>query len=319
MSLAEKIKQKALRLGFGIVGITDASPVKPKEIKVLRQWVEKKCPPDMKYMHRNFEKRTNPAALLKNAKSVICLAVNYKPPESKNSGAAQPTGRIANYALYEDYHNFLKKRLHLLKDYITSIAESVPEFKLCVDSAPVAERSLAQRAGLGFIGKNHMLINPRLGPQLFLAEIITDLSLDIDRPVQKYCQRCNKCIEACPTGALQPDGTFDAEKCISYLTIEHRGSIPSEVQEKIGDRLFGCDECVLACPYARQAPLCSNKEMKLHPHRKWISLKEILELTQHSFQEKFSNSPIRRTGLENLKRNARICLQNFKKTTHNSN
>jgi len=313
MNLSENIKQKALRLGFDIVGITDASPIEPRQSQMLRDWVEKKCPADMKYMHRNFEKRTNPAALVKNAESVVCLAINYNPPKLKEPAALGPAGRVANYALYEDYHSFIKKRLHPLKDYITSIAESEPKCKLCVDSVPIAERALAQRAGLGFIGKNHMLINPKLGPQLFLAEIITDLSLDADQPLDEACQRCSKCIEACPTGALLPDGTFDAAKCISYLTIEHQGPIPSELQEKIGDRLFGCDECVLACPYTRQAPQCANKEIKFYPDRKRLNLKDLLHLSPDSFKEKFSKTALERPGLENLRRNAAICLKNFRK------
>jgi len=316
MNLSEKIKQEALSLGFDILGITDASPIEPGQVQMLREWIEKRCPADIKYMQRNLEKRTNPGVLLKSAESVICLAINYNPPGLKEPGTAEPAGRVANYALYEDYHNFIKKRLRLLREYISSLVPDRLEIKLCVDSVPIAERALAQRAGLGFIGKNHMLINPRLGPQLFLAEIITDLPLKADEPIDGNCKGCNRCIEACPTGALQQDGTLDAARCISYLTIEHEGPIPSELQGKMGDRLFGCDECVLVCPYTQQAPLCSNKEIQFYPDRKWISLKEIFELTPQSFEKKFSNSPLYRPGLENLKRNARICLRNFRKLSY---
>jgi len=175
----------------------------------------------------------------------------------------------------------------------------------------VAERALAMRAGLGFIGKNRMLINPQLGPQIFLGEIITTLKLQADEPITDNCSNCNKCIEACPTGALRPDGRFDANKCISYLTIEYKDQIPAELAEKIGDRLFGCDECVLACPYQEDAPVCTNKQFKFYNDRAKLDLRRILNLSRQDFDAEFADSPINRLGLDRLKRNARICLSNI--------
>jgi len=316
MSLEDDIKHKALELGFDVVGITDASPVDAEQAQYLSAWLKAGYAGQMDYMHRNFEKRTGPAQLLENAKSVIVLGLNYKPPQKKRkpADATGPTGKVANYARYEDYHQFIKKRLRKLAGFIASVAGEDAQFKICVDSAPLAERALALRAGLGFIGKNHILIHPVLGPQIFLAEIVTTLKLEPDKPTAGACSGCNKCIDACPTGALRADGQFDANKCISYLTIEHKGPIPAELAERIGDRLFGCDECVLACPYQKDAPTCSNKQFKFYPDRAQLALIEVLTLDQESFNAKFNDSPLKRSGLETLKRNAQICLENM--TSH---
>jgi len=249
---------------------------------------------------------------LEGAQSVICVALNYTPSETqpKSTELDVPTGRVANYARYEDYHSFIKQRLRKLTEFIISIADENVSFKTCVDSAPLAERALAARAGLGFIGKNHILINPEFGPEIFLGEIITTLKLQTDEPIANNCADCNKCIEACPSGALKADGQFDANKCISYLTIEYKGKIPEELAEKTGDRLFGCDECVLACPYQQAAPVCKNAEFKFYSDRARVSLSDVLNLSAEDFEAQFADSVIRRLGLKHLKRNAQICLAN---------
>ena len=313
MSLAKDIKQKALELGFDLVGITDASPIDTKQVELLAGWLKSGFAGQMDYMHKNFKKRVDPSRLLKNAQSVICVGLNYTPPKTqlKPPDAAAPMGRVANYAQYEDYHSFIKKQLRKLTASLSSLAGTGLKFKICVDSVPLAERALAARAGLGFIGKNHMLINPTLGAQIFLGEIITDLKLQTDEPIKNDCSNCDRCISACPTGALRPDGQFDAGKCISYLTIEHKGEIPLGPAEKIGDRLFGCDECVLACPYQKDAPVCKNKQFKFYSDRARLSLGEILNLSQELFEAKFADSVIKRLGLDGLKRNAQICLANI--------
>ena len=156
-----------------------------------------------------------------------------------------------------------------------------------------------------------MLINPRLGPEILLGELITDIELEKDKPVELNCAGCDKCIKACPTGALKPDGQFDARRCISYLTIEHKGEIGEELTEKMGLRLFGCDECVLACPYQHSAPLCRNRSFKHWPDRSDIALDTILNMDSKKFEAEFKDSPLLRPGLNALKRNARICLDNF--------
>lgn len=315
MTLTDSIKRKALELGFDLVGVTDASPLNAEQMGFLSEWLKAGYAGQMHYMHRNFKKRMNPALLLENAQSVIVVGLNYKPPTQnlKHPNSAGPTGKVAHYARYEDYHPFIKNRLCKLSDFITSIAGEGLQFKICVDSAPLAERALAVRAGLGFIGKNRMLINPQLGPQIFLGEIITPLKLQTDRPIAANCSDCNKCIAACPTGALRADGQFDTNKCINYLTIEYKGEIPADLAGKIGDRLFGCDECVLACPYQQNAPSCKNNQFRFYDNRAGLNLQEVLDLTSESFHTRFANSAIKRAGLEKLRRNAKICLENIGK------
>jgi epoxyqueuosine reductase len=219
-------------------------------------------------------------------------------------------GRVAAYACYEDYHPFIKKRLRKLVDFITETTGHGLKFKICVDSEPILERALAVRAGLGFIGRNHALVNPRLGPQILLGEIITNLELTADKPVVESCPKCDKCVSACPTGALKPDGSFDATKCISYLTIESKTEIPADLASKIGTHLFGCAECLSACPYQQNAPTCDNKEFVFHPDRAELNLQEVIELTEEQFQSRFTGSPLLRPGLAHLKQVAQICLRN---------
>jgi epoxyqueuosine reductase len=323
MKLAQEIKHKALELGFDLVGITDASPISAEYIKFFSNWLSTGCAGQMTYMHRNFEKRINPSELLRGAQSVIVVGLNFKPPRFKHeqNHSNAPLGRVTVYAQYQDYHSYIKKQLHKLIDFISSRLEENHKFKVCVDSAPLAERALAARASLGFIGKNHMLINPALGPQIFLGEIVTTLKLQLDKPnfsqtgkspgsITKECTNCNKCVNACPTGALKPDGQLDATRCINYLTIEHNGEIPTELAGKIDDRLFGCDECILACPYQKNAPVCNNSHFKLYRDRAELDLYHILDLTQDAFDTEFEDSPIQHAGLKRLKRNARICLAN---------
>ncbi len=314
MDTAEALKQKAIDLGFDLVGITDASPIDNEQVEVLADWLVSDYAASMDYMRSNFEKRIDPAKLLQNAQSVICLGLNYNPGISKKSLDDIPavTGRVACYAQYEDYHPFMKKQLRKLVEFMVTLVGCGLHFKICVDSAPLAERALAARAGLGFIGKNHMLINPVFGSRILLGEIITNLKLPTDLPLKNDCSACDKCMKACPAQALKPDKRFDAGKCISYLTIEHKDSISPELAEKIGDRLFGCDECILACPYQSKAAECRNERFKFYPDRAKLNLQKILQLTDGQFENRFADSPIKRIGLERLKRNARICLENLK-------
>jgi len=313
MNLSQAIKQKAIELGFDLVGMTDASPIETEQAHILTEWLESGYAGQMEYMNKNLSKRLNPTELMKNAQSVIVVGLNFSLPqkEPKPVHQEEPTGKVATYAQYEDYHPFIKERLFKLADFINTIAGGDLKFKVCVDSAPVAERALAVRAGLGFIGKNHMLIHPKRGCQMFLGEIITRLGLPPDEQIVADCADCKKCIEVCPTGALRPDGQFDAGRCINYLTIEHKGPIPPELAQKIGDRLFGCEECIRVCPYQRKAPPCMNSEFKFYSDRAEFSLRKILDMSPESFHAEFADSVIKRLGLDGLKRNARICLSNM--------
>ncbi len=304
MSLSESIKQKALELGFDLVGITDAGPI---ESGHLADWLAKDYAGQMTYMHRNFDKRTHPAKLLPNAKSVICVALNYKPDENIEHQRG-PTAKIANFALYEDYHTFIKKLLHKLCDFIKDeISPKEASFKICVDTAPIMERALAQRAGIGFIGKNHLLIHPRLGLQLLLGEIVTDLKLPSDTPMTNKCPDCNKCMRGCPSGALAEDGSFDGRKCISFLN--QYGTEPATLQN-YWRFVFGCDECILSCPFNINAPQRANSDFKFFPERATLSPAEIINWSQGDFDNHFAGSPVEKPGLEKLKSNANACLKN---------
>ena len=313
MSLSQDIKQKTIKLGFDLIGVTDASPIDAGQAEFFAEWLKSGFAGQMDYMHKNLQKRLDPTKLFENAQSVIVVGLNYTPSKYKQKppGADVPSGTVAGYAQYEDYHSFIKERLRKLVDFIKSTTGADIKSKICVDSVPLAERALAVRAGLGFIGKNHMLIHPKLGCRIFLGEIITDLKLQPDEPIAGDCAGCRKCLDACPTGALRPDGQFDAGECINYLTIEYKGQIPPGLAGKIGDRLFGCDECIVACPYQKNAPACRNKQFKIYRDRAQIDLQKILDLNAESFDAEFAESPIERLGLDGLKRNARICLANI--------
>lgn len=310
MSITGKVKEKALDLGFDVVGVTAASALGDGERQAFEKWLQGGFAGALGYMHRNLDKRIDPRRLVDGAKSVVVVGLNYKFAEegSTMTERDEPCGRVARYARYEDYHGFLARLLGQLKEYIAAEVGTAAHCKVCVDSAPLAERAFAVRAGLGFIGRNHMLINPELGPEILLGELVTNVELEVDEHLDCDCAGCRRCIKACPTGALRTDGQFDARRCISYLTIEYNGQIEDDLAGKIGNRLFGCDECVLACPYQHKAPIRRNTVIKYCPERSTLVPSEILSMTSECFKRLFGDSPLLRTGLERLKRNARIFL-----------
>lgn len=356
MAIESDIKQKALDLGFDAVGITSAEPLDSACAVHFQQWLDAGCAGEMAYLHRNIEKRFDPSKLLTGARSVICVALNYRPecsrsillrngPRAVNAPKleAPATLRIARFAQYEDYHPFIKDRLFQLAEFICRVGSAHAgelKFKACVDSVPIAERALAQRAGLGFIGRNHMLIHPELGSQILLGELITTLELQPDQPFEQIpCGDCGRCIRACPTGALGADGTFDARKCISYQTIEaptgSAGVSPPHKQKlspceggaprrgegverqqgvstnnntcgrdaRVPNYIFGCDECILACPHELGKPPQKNMDFQHHPEWQELTSDQILNMTEEEFQKIFANSGFIRLGLDRLKQN----------------
>ncbi len=311
MSLEQETKDKALELGFDAVGITDASPIGPEHVEHFEAWLRSGYAGRMHYMHRNLDKRIDPGKLLDGARSVIVVALNYKIREEavELADPDNPVGRVAQYARYEDYHPFLKSLLHKLADFLQAMTDQRHTFKICVDSAPAAEKALAVRAGLGFIGKNHLLIHPQFGPQVLLGVLITTAGLRPDHPHTGTCGQCRLCLEACPTGALRPDGFLDARRCISYLTQyeskDHRA-------RDIGHWLFGCDECLLVCPFQQNAPACANQHFRRHIGGAGLDLRELLELTPEAFKAEFGDLPLAGPGFEMLRRNARLCMENLR-------
>ncbi len=302
MGVEEQIKQKALSLGFDLVGITSAKKIDERHIQNFRDWLNAGSNGQMQFLARNPEKRFNPADVLAGAKSVICTAINYKLKQSHSADSL----KIASYALYPDYHIFIKDRLALLADFLKTINSDV-KFKICVDSSPTVEKILAMRAGLGFIGKNRLITNEKFGSFLLLGEIITDMPLNPDEAIEKQeCGKCRKCIDACPTCAISDTG-FDARKCISYLTIEYKGEINAELKTKIGRHFFGCEECLSACPYNEKSPVCDQKVFGFEAKNLKLTADEVLSWTQKDFDVFAKNSAMHRTGLERIKRNAKVC------------
>jgi len=303
MDITPLIKDRALELGFDLVGITTAEPVNDLHVEHLQKWLDSGYAADMAYMHRNFEKRIDPGKLLDGAKSVVCVALNYALDPDEIIADNPELARIAAFALYEDYHDFMKERLRKLAEFIADTAPGDAKFKICVDSVPLLERALAQRAGIGFIGTNRMLINQDFGLYLLLGEIITTVELTPDKPIDKPCAECDKCIWICPTRAIKSAGTIDAGKCISYQTIENKNEIPDDIAKAAGNRIFGCDSCIEICPYQAFAKnkKRKNRDFKFHPERLTLKLNQILQMDETQFEKLFADSSLKRTGLEKIK------------------
>ena len=307
--LAADIKRWGAELGFQQVAITDIdlSAYEPK----LRAWIEKKFHGDMDYMARNHDKRSDPAKLLPGTVRVICVRMDYaqQKDNSLTPLAISDKAYVARYARGRDYHKVMRKRLQSLASRIEQAAGPMG-YRAFVDSAPVLERALAEKSGLGWIGKNTMLINKQAGSWFFLGELFTDLPLPIDQQDTDHCGTCRACLDICPTQAFVKPGLLDATRCISYLTIELRSSIPLEFRKSMGNRIFGCDDCQLVCPWNKFSE--PSREADFTPRHQLddIALTELFAWTEEEFLHNTAGSPIRRIGYECWLRNIAVALGN---------
>ncbi len=292
------IKNEALRLGFDFVGVSKAGFLE-EEAPRLEQFLLNNMQGEMHYLENHFDKRLDPRLLVDGAKSVVSLLLNYFPVEQQNSDAP----KISKYAYGKDYHTVIKEKLKCLLAYINDTIGEV-NGRAFVDSAPVLDKAWAAKSGLGWIGKNSNLLNKSMGSFFFVAELIIDLELDYDAPVQEYCGTCTRCIDACPTDAIVAPYVVDGSKCISYFTIELRDAIPTEMKGRFEDWAFGCDICQDVCPWNRFAK--PHKEQEFVPKDERllkINRSDWEDITEEVFKELFANSPIKRTGFKGLKRN----------------
>jgi epoxyqueuosine reductase len=308
--LTKKIKEKAAQLGFPLFGVTSPDP--PDHLDFFQDWLDAGYQANMDWIgsDRSISRRSDPRAILPECRSILVLGCPYPPPKGNVKG-----GNIASYALNQDYHNVLEERLQEIVKSIEGWIKRPLVNRWYVDTGPILEKELAMRAGLGWIGKNTTLINKQYGSYFFIAEILLDVDLITDLPItSSFCGTCTQCLDTCPTGALIEPYTLDANRCISYLTIEHREDIPDELRKKMGDWVFGCDICQIICPWNKVKPgedLPSVLD-EFQPRKDLLEIDPIaeLELSQTDFSAKFKGSPIKRAKRRGYLRNIAIALGN---------
>lgn len=310
-SLEEAIKSEASRLGFAACGFTRADASEAAGLD-LERWLEAGNHGTMGWMASRAHQRVSPLALWPEARSAIALGMNYAPASNPLALAAHPElGRISVYAQGGDYHKTVKKALKALARFIVDEAPS--ELKVFVDTAPVMEKPIAQAAGIGWQGKHTNLVSRDHGSWLFLGVILTSLELQPDRPTDHglHCGSCTRCLDACPTQAFIGAHRIDARRCISYLTIEHEGSIPDELRTSMGNRIYGCDDCLAVCPWNRFADAAAaNRAFLPRAELTAPSLVDLLALDDEAFREMFAGSPIKRIGVKRMTRNCLIAAGN---------
>jgi epoxyqueuosine reductase len=320
--MKEKIRQRALELGFDDCRFTTADV--PASAGQFQNWLGEKRHGEMAWLERTAPKRSDPQKVLSGAKNVITLAVSYERgdkcretsdellsvPDSHHPSPVTRHASIARYARFDDYHDVLGERLKMLAEFVNQLGGAETHSLWYVDTGPLLERDFAQRAGLGFVGKHTNLISQRFGNWILLAEIVTTLELEPDAPEKNHCGNCARCITACPTRAITAPFQLDARLCISYLTIELKGPIPVELRPAIGQRIFGCDDCLAVCPWNRFAR--EGKMMKPHAHLELTApdLMELLQLDETGFKTCFAGTPILRTKRRGLLRNVCVALGN---------
>jgi epoxyqueuosine reductase len=319
--MKDAIRQCAMELGFDDCRFTTAEA--PASVEQFHRWVAQKSHGEMNWLERGAEKRADPQKVLPGAKSVICLAASYASSDecrvtSGGKSASVPCRSslvtrdavIARYARFADYHDVLGERLKNLTAFVNQLGGAQTRSLWYVDTGPLLERDFAQRAGLGFVGKHTNVISRRLGNWIFLAEILTTLELEPDTPERNHCGKCSLCLSACPTNAITAPFQLDARKCISYLTIELKGAIPVALRPAIGNRIFGCDDCLAVCPWNRFA----REGRLMQPHARADlqppDLLELLRLDDAGFKSKFAGTPMLRTKRRGLLRNVCVALGN---------
>lgn len=292
------IKAKAQELGFAACGFSKAEELK-KDKAFLQKWLDNGLHAGMQYMENHFEKRTDPSKLVEGAKSVISVVFNYYPEEVQGNG---DTPVISKYAYGVDYHFVLKDKLKELLKYIQSDIEEV-EGRVFTDSAPVLDRAWAARSGLGWIGKNTNLIVPNLGSFVFIGELILDIELEYDAPIEDRCGSCTKCISACPTNALVMPYKMDSNRCISFLTIENKAEIPEKFKGKFENRMYGCDICQDVCPWNKDHKVTTEEAFKPHPKLLELDKEGWKNLDEDTYREIFKKSAVKRAKYSGLRRN----------------
>jgi epoxyqueuosine reductase len=309
-ALVKRIKRWGFEIGFQAVGIADIdlTAAEPR----LLEWLQQGLHGEMHYMSRHGARRARPAELVPGTISVICARLDYHDADARDANAVLDDldrAYVSRYALGRDYHKVLRARLGQLAERIA--AEIQPfRYRVFTDSAPVMEVELARKAGLGWRGKHTLLLSRDAGSYYFLGEIFTDLPLPADRPVTEHCGTCDRCIQACPTGAIVAPYVLDARRCISYLTIEHRASIPEPLRPLIGNRVYGCDDCQLACPWNRFAQPSGEADFAVRHGLDDATLVDLFAWSRGEFEDRLAGSAIRRIGYERWLRNLAIGLGN---------
>jgi epoxyqueuosine reductase len=305
-TLTTALKGEAVRLGFDLAGACPA--VTPAGAARLGEWLAAGYAGEMDYLQGRAGAYEHPRHVLDGVRSLLVLAMNYRTAEPAAASAGQ--GRVSRYAWGQDYHDLVHERLKSLAGFLR---ERVPEARVrgVIDTAPLLEREFAQRAGLGWIGKNTLVLNRKLGSWFFLAVLLTDAELEYDQPHEAdHCGTCRACLDACPTGAFVDAYVLDSRRCISYLTIEHRSPVPEELRTGLGEWLFGCDVCQDVCPWNRQAPVQPLAELQPLADANPVDLAELFDLDEAAFRRRFRHSPLWRPKRRGLLRNAALALGN---------
>jgi epoxyqueuosine reductase len=305
----EAIKRQALELGFDLCGV---APVESfPELAFLREWLDRGYAATMGWMARSADRRADVRAVVPGARSVIVTATLYNVDRPYSDDVPAGVARISRYAWGDDYHDVLKRRLDRLLEWMRRESAEAFEARAYVDTGPVQERVYAQYAGLGWIGKNTCLINPELGSWLFLSVIVTTLALEADAQGLERCGSCTRCLDACPTGALVEAGVLDSNRCLSYLTIEHRGPVPDEHHAAIGAHVYGCDICQEVCPFNQPAPASSDPAWQPRAGLDLPALADLRQRSDEDWRVLLRGSPMKRAKVDGLRRNIDIALHNL--------